>query len=154
MTQVGRISFGNLHPHVLGFDDLFRHLEKTLEQPVANSFPPHNIIKLDDTRYIVELAVAGFGKDDIEISVNDNQLVISGSKKEQTDTVTYLHKGIGTRAFTKTIRILDTVEVRGAEFRDGILRIGLENVIPENKKPRRIEIGSELTFNTPELLRG
>jgi len=67
--------------------------------------------------------------------------------------ITYLHKGIGLRAFAKTLKIADTVEVRGAEYKDGILRIGLENVIPENKKPRKIEIGKELKLHKQELLK-
>ena len=66
--------------------------------------------------------------------------------------MTYLHRGIGTRSFTKQLTIADTVEVRGAEFKDGILRVGLENVIPEHKKPRKIEIGNELKEFKPQLL--
>jgi molecular chaperone IbpA len=152
MTQVGRISFGNLYPTTLGFDEIFRHLERTLEQPVSQSFPPHNIIKLDDNKYVVELAVAGFSKEDIDITIEDNQLIITGNKTTSEENVTYLHKGIGTRSFTKTIRVLDTIEVRGAEFKDGILRVGLENIIPDHKKPRKVEISGELTFEQPQLL--
>jgi len=79
-------------------------------------------------------------------------LTIKGEKKEKDVDVTYLHRGIGTRSFTKQLTIADTVEVKGAEFKDGILRIGLENVIPEHKKPRKIEIGNELKEFKPQLL--
>lgn len=139
--------FGPLHNSTLGFDRFFDDVERMLKtdiQKMTSSFPPHNIIKLDDNRYLVELAVAGFSKDEIQITVEDGDLKIVGSKSSKEEIGAYLHRGIGTRAFTKTITIADTVEVRGAEFKDGILRIGLENVIPEHKKPRKVEIGNEL----------
>lgn len=145
--QLGHISFGPLQPNTLGFDRFFDDVERILKsdiQKINTSFPPHNIIKLDDNRYLVELAVAGFSKDEIDISVEDNTLTIKGEKAEKETGVQYLHKGIGTRSFTKSLTIADTVEVRGAEFKDGILRIGLENVIPDHKKPRKVEIGNEL----------
>jgi molecular chaperone IbpA len=121
-------------------------------QKTASNFPPHNILKLDDSRYIVELAVAGFSKDEIEISVEDGTLNVKGEKKEKETDIQYIHRGIGTRSFTKTLTIADTIEVKGAEFKDGILRIGLENIVPEHKKPRKIEIGSELKEFKPQLL--
>ena len=152
---LGRISFGPLAHTTLGFERFFDDVEKLLASDVAKvstSFPPHNIIKLDESRYIVELAVAGFSKNEIEISVEDGTLTVKGEKQEKESSVQYLHKGIGTRSFTKSLTIADTVEVKGAEFKDGILRIGLENVIPEHKKPRKIEIGSELKEFKPQLL--
>ena len=149
------LTFGPLHHATLGFERLFSDIEKmmvdnTLSKPVT--FPPHNILKLDDNRYIVELAVAGFSKDEIDISVNDGNLVIKGNKIEKEEKAEYLYKGIGTRSFTKTLRIADTVEVKGAEFADGVLRIGLENIIPDHKKPRKIEIGKKIAFAQAELL--
>ena len=98
---------------------------------------------------MVELAVAGFSKNEIEITVVDGLLTIKGDKNSQEDLekysadkldIVYLHKGISNLSFVKTIRIIDTVEVLGAEYEDGILRISLENVIPESKKPRKIDI--------------
>ena len=130
-------------------------MEKMLDSNVSktvSTFPPHNILKLDDNRYIVELAVAGFSRDEIDITVDDGNLVIKGEKEEKDTGIQYLHKGIGTRSFTKTLRIADTVEVKGAEFKDGILKIGLENIIPEHKKPKKIEIGTELKSFRPQLL--
>jgi molecular chaperone IbpA len=156
---VGRISFGPLAQTTLGFERFFDDVERLLASDVAkvsSSFPPHNIIKLDESRYVVELAVAGFSKDEIEITVEDGTLKIKGAKIEKDPepwrTQTYLHHGIGTRSFTKTLAVADTIEVKGAEFKDGILRIGLENIIPEHKKPRKIEIGSELKEFKPQLL--
>ena len=153
--MVSRISFGPLAHTTLGFENFFRDVEKLLDMDVSKtnpSFPPHNIIKLNDTHYVVELAVAGFSKDEIEITTQDGTLTIKGDKKEGQTDVQYLHRGIGTRSFTKQLTIADTVEVKGAEFKDGILRVGLENVIPEAKKPRKIEIGNELKEFKPQLL--
>jgi molecular chaperone IbpA len=152
---LGRISFGPLTTSTLGFERFFDDVERLLStdvQKVSTSFPPHNILKLDDNRYIVELAVAGFSKDEIDIEVADGTLTIKGEKKEKLDDLQYLHRGIGTRSFTKTLTVADTIEVRGAEFKDGILKIGLENIIPEHKKPRKIEIGNELKEFKPQLL--
>jgi molecular chaperone IbpA len=153
--MVGRISFGPLTHTTLGFENFFRDVEKLLDMDVSkvtSSFPPHNILKLDETHYVVELAVAGFSKDEIEITTQDGTLTIKGEKKDKEVEVMYLHRGIGTRSFTKQLTIADTVEVRGAEFKDGILRIGLENIIPDAKKPRKIEIGNELKEFKPQLL--
>lgn len=152
---LGRISFGPLQHTTLGYDRFFDEVEKLLSidsKTVTSNFPPHNIIKIDETHYLVELAVAGFSKDDIEISVDSGSLIIKGEKKEEQTNVQYLHRGIGTRAFTKKLTIADTVEVRGAEYKDGILKIGLENVVPESKKPRKIEIGTSLPDFKPQLL--
>jgi molecular chaperone IbpA len=148
-----RISFVPLYQSTLGFDKFFDDVEKLLTMDIQKStFPPHNILKLDDTRYIVELAIAGFSKDEIDISVNAGVLTVKGEKEDKESDVQYLHKGIGTRSFTKTITVADTIEVKGAEFKDGILRIGLENIIPEHKKPRKIEIGNDLKDFKLQLL--
>ena len=150
---VGRIAFGPLFHQTLGFEKFIHDVEGILNdtRPV-NNFPPHNIIKLDENKYVVELAVAGFGKDEIDIQVQENTLTIKGEKVEGTPNLEYLHRGIGTRSFTKTITIADTIEVKGAEYKDGILRVGLENIVPEHKKPRKIEIGNELKTFQPQLL--
>lgn len=154
MTRLS--SIGLLWPSTIGFDRFFSEFENILSEKdtrPSQTYPPHNIIKLDDDKYVVELAVAGFNKKDIAVKLVDGVLEIKGTKNPQEDTeVLYLHKGIGTREFVKTIRLADTVEVRGAEFKDGILRVALENVIPDHKKPRVIEISDELSFYKPELL--
>lgn len=144
------VSFGPIWPQTVGFDSIINELDALLNsQAPTSTFPPHNIIKLDDYQYIVELAIAGFNKQEVTITLKDGLLEIKGQKNPEAE-VQYLHKGIGTRSFIKTIKLADTVEVRGAEFKDGILRIGLENVIPESKKPRTIEIGDSLTLPVKE----
>jgi len=146
--------FTSLYPQFVGFDNIFNELERLVDgtAPTRNtSFPPHNIIKLDDNKYVVEMAVAGFGQDEVDVEIQDGILIVKGEKKDQAE-VDYLYRGIATRSFTKSIRLSDTIEVRGAQFKDGILKIGLENVIPEHKKPRKIEFSKELNFSNPKLL--
>ena len=146
--------FTALYPQFVGFDNIFNELERLVDgtAPTRNtSFPPHNIIKLDDNRYVVEMAVAGFGQDEVDVEIHDGTLVVKGEKKDQTE-VDYLYRGIATRSFTKSIRLNDSIEVRGAQFKDGILKIALENIIPEHKKPRKVEFSKELNFNNPKLL--
>lgn len=147
--------FTTLYPSFVGFDQLFNELERLAEGQTqrTSTYPPHNVLKVDDNHYVVELAVAGFSKDEITIEIDEDVLVVTGEKKEKSD-LDYVYRGIGTRAFTKTVRLKDTIEVRGAEFKDGILRIALEDVIPESKKARRIEIGESLSLpvSKPQLL--
>ena len=146
--------FTALYPQFVGFDNIFNELERLVDgtAPTRNtSFPPHNIIKLDDNKYVVEMAVAGFGQDEVDVELHDGTLIVKGEKKDQTE-VDYLYRGIATRSFTKSIRLNDSIEVRGAQFKDGILRIALENIIPEHKKPRKVEFSKELNFNNPKLL--
>ena len=146
-------SISALYPSYVGFDQLFTELEKLVGkgQTVQTSFPPHNIIKVEDNKYVVEMAVAGFSKDEIDIQLDEGNLVIRGEKNTK-DEANYVYRGIAARSFTKNIRLTDTMEVRGAEFKDGILKIGLENVIPDHKKPRKIEIGEKLLFSKPTFL--
>jgi molecular chaperone IbpA len=148
-----KLHLSTLWPATVGFDHFFNEVESLLNQAeTTSSFPPHNIIKVSDNHYVVELAVAGFSKDEISINIVGGILEIKGVKNNQDKDVQYLHKGIGARSFTKTIRLAETIEVRGAQFKDGILSIGLENVIPEHKKPRSIEIKDDLNFYKPEFL--
>lgn len=129
----------------LGYDSIAKEFDRLLNAPkIDDKYPPHNIIKLSEYSYVVELATAGFTKEEIDITVNDGTLTIKGSKTPDEEAVQYLHKGISSRSFTKSISIVDTVEVRDAKYEDGILYIFLENVIPESKKPRTIEIRSAL----------
>ena len=145
--------FTALYPQFVGFDNIFNELERLVDgtTPTRNtSFPPHNIIKLDDNKYVVEMAVAGFGQDEVDVELHDGTLIVKGEKKDQTE-VDYLYRGIATRSFTKSIRLNDSIEVRGAQFKDGILKIALENIIPEHKKPRKVEFSKELNFNNLEV---
>lgn len=138
MTLI-RSPFGTLLPTTVGFDRVFDAFENlVVDKP---SFPHHNIIKQDDNNYIVELAVAGFTQDEIDIEVNENKLHIKGSKVD-TETAIYLHRGIATRSFHKSITLANTVEVKGADLEHGILKVYLENIVPQEKKGKKIPIGN------------
>jgi molecular chaperone IbpA len=136
------VSFGPIWPSSVGFDNIIGELDALLNaQAPTSTFPPHNIIKVDDYNYIVELAIAGFNKQEVTITLKDSVLEIKGQKNPDREDTQYLHKGIGTRSFIKTIKLADTVEVVGsAEIENGILRVALCNVIPDSKKPRSIQV--------------
>ena len=105
-------------------------------------FPPYNIVKTGDFTYDVELALAGYSKDDITVDYADNVLTVKSIKKsdESKDEDGILHRGIAKRYFSKAFTIADDVEVKGAELKDGLLKISMERIVPEGKKPRSIDI--------------
>lgn len=114
----------------------------------SSGYPPFNLKKTDDNVYVIEMAVAGFGKHDIELTLEDNKLKIAGHTTLDTITddgvnQTFLHKGISDRPFTRTFTLADNVVVNNAKMVNGMLKIWLEHVIPEDKKPKRISIDSE-----------
>jgi molecular chaperone IbpA len=125
-------------PFFIGFD---RVLDRMHQTSVGQSnYPPYNIVKVDENNYTIDIAVAGFAEDELSIELKDGILYVEGKKKEDDKTV-YLHKGISTRQFRRSFTLSDTIVVRGADYNNGILYIDLENVIPEEKKPRKIAIG-------------
>lgn len=127
--------------HFIGFDDLFTRLEKSMTEATKLAmYPPYNLRKIGENKYVVELAVAGFTKSDIEVSLEDDVLRISGKTENQDPEGEVLHKGIAERAFLRTFSVADSVVVKNAQLVNGILKVFLENVIPESKKPKRIEI--------------
>ena len=123
----------------VGFDRMFDVFENMVTEKSA--YPHHNIIKTGQETYLVELAVAGFDDKDISIELEKNTLHIRGDKAEEQDPdFEYLHRGIATRSFHKTIQLADTIEIGDAVLENGILRLFLQNIIPEEKKPKRIPI--------------
>ena len=125
----------------LGFDHIFNELEN-VNRSSQDSYPPHNVVKEEDMQYVIELAVAGFGEGDITIEVKDHILTIEGSREKRREQEKYIHKGISARKFKKSFRLSEYTEVVGAELKDGILAIGLEVVLPEEKRPQTISINS------------
>ncbi len=124
----------------VGFDRLFEMLENGGMTGGSESYPPFNLEHDGEDRYRITLAVAGFGQDEIDITAQQNLLVVSGRKQENEDR-RYVHRGIATRSFERRFALGDYVQVKGAELRDGLLSIELVREIPEEMKPRRIEIG-------------
>ena len=143
MTLVPTTLFKDFDKFFVGFDDTYNRLAK-LHDDVTKfvpNYPPYNIKKVDDNKYIVEVAVAGFARQDIEITLDDNKLVISGNTTD--DTGNYLFKGIASRTFTRTFALDDHIEIKDAALLNGMLKIALERIIPEHKKPRKIKIADE-----------
>lgn len=135
-------AFSFPHSNFIGFDHLWDEIAR-LSQGVDQSFPKHNVVKHNDTKYAIELALAGYRREDIVVELKEGILVVSGADTlGQDPEKEYLHKGISSKRFTKSFRLSEHVVVDGADFVDGLLVIDLKVVIPEEKRPRLIPIGS------------
>ena len=138
--------FNQLRPFTVGYDNVFDRFESMFDNDhffsTTSNYPPYNTVKTGDYTYDIELALAGFGKKDIDVNYADSQLTIKSIKDEKAeeDADGVLHKGISKRQFSRTFTIADDVEVKGAELKDGLLKVSLEKIIPDSKKPRTIQI--------------
>lgn len=152
----GREMFAGFDKVFVGFDDQFNKLARIHDDLAKNipNYPPYNIKKTDDNKYVIEIAVAGFAKQDIEIELEGDKMVVKGSThSDDNDSMdNFLFKGISNRAFTRTFALDDQVEVKGAEMLNGLLRIALERIIPEHKKPKKVEIQEKGTDSGKQLL--
>ena len=143
MTNKALSIFNQLRPLSVGFDDVFNHFESMFDYDMINvsNYPPYNIVKTGDNKYDVELALAGFNKKDINVSVENGMLTIESKEDKSKDKDgEVIHKGISKRYFKKSFTISDDVEVKGAELKDGMLRVSMEKIVPEAKKLRTIDI--------------
>ena len=122
------------------FDNIFDSVFNLNES--NTSYPPYNILK-SDNNYTISLAIAGFSKDEIDISLQENELAIKGVAKDQDEKIEFLHRGIAGRNFERKFRLADTIKVSDASYEDGLLNIYLEREIPEHQKPRKIEINNK-----------
>ena len=127
-------------PYSIGFDNLFDRLFD-IDLESSSSYPPYNISKVDDNNYIIEMALAGFNKDDIEIELADSELTVRSKKRENSNKdVNLIHQGISHRTFNRKFTLSEEILVKNAEMKNGMLIIKLEKFIPENKKPKLINI--------------
>ena len=118
----------------LGFDHIFDELERVTSH-AKDTYPPHNVVKYDNNKYDIELAVAGFSKDDINIEIKEHILTIKGERGPRRDQELYVHKGISGRKFERQYRLSEYAEVTGADLTDGILTVSVEVILPEEKRP-------------------
>ncbi len=134
--------FTPLFRSTVGFDRLSRLLETGMLNEGESAYPPYNIVKLNDDQYRITMAVAGFTQDEIDITSKENQLLVQARAQERDDTkgVTYLHRGIAARAFERRFQLADHIKVEGAALENGLLTISLVREIPEEMKPRKIQI--------------
>jgi len=132
--------FAPFRRSTIGFDRLFDLLENSAVGQGGENYPPFDLLRLDDNHYRINLAVAGFGSDEIDIVAQQNQLVVTG-KKSDDDKSDYIHRGIANRSFERRFGLADHIKVTEADLKDGLLSIDLVREIPEAMKPKKISIG-------------
>jgi molecular chaperone IbpA len=136
-----QFDFAPLYRSTVGFDRLAQLMD-SVGGVDADGYPPYNIERLGDNEYRITMAVAGFAKDEFKIEVKETTLVVSGDKRPEDKQRVFLHRGIAARSFERRFQLADHVEVKGADFNDGLLHIDLVRNLPERMKPRTIAIGS------------
>jgi len=143
------IDLSPLYRSFIGSDHLAALVDAAARNEKQASYPPYNIELLGEDKYRITMAVAGFSQDNIEITVQENTLVVSGKNDAPKDEAErkFLHKGISERSFERKFQLGDNVKVLAADMEHGLLHIDLERIIPEAEKPRKIEIGSRLIEN-------
>ncbi len=135
------IDFSPLFRHSVGFDRMQRMLDSAARiESSANSYPPYNIEHVGEDGYRISMAVAGFGEKDLDVTVTENTLVVSGKLNEDAEDTKYLHHGIAGRAFERRFELADHIKVFGGSLVNGMLNIDLQREVPEEKKPRKIAI--------------
>ena len=145
MTNRALSIFNQLRPLSVGFDDIFNHFESMFDGNLSNvTYPPYNIVKVGNNQYNIEVALAGFNKKDINVTMENGILTIESVKDAQEEEVKdnegVLFRGISKRYFKRNFTVADDVEVKGAELKDGLLKISLEKIVPETKKLKTITI--------------
>ena len=132
-------NFNKLTPYAVGFDHIFDNLNRYVDNQQAQGFPPYNIRKEGDYNYVIEMALAGFGKEDIQVEIAENTLSIRSVKENSEDDETQ-YRGISFRRFERKFTLSDDLVVNNANLENGMLYIDIERIIPEEKKPRLIEV--------------
>jgi molecular chaperone IbpA len=140
-VYVNSLDIPQIHRFAVGFDRMFDELARTAGTLNSSNYPPYNIVRVSENEYEIEVAVAGFAEDELDVEIQNGELVVKGeSKATDVRTGNYLHQGIAARDFTRTFALADNVEVKGAAVKNGILTIKLEVFIPESEKPKKIAI--------------
>jgi len=134
-------NLNKLNPFVVGFDTVFKDLQEMVENKHIGGYPPYNIRQIDENNYVIELAVSGFSKSDIDITLEGNNLIVKGSVKESTiEEGTFLHKGIANRNFNREFKLADKIEIKDAELTNGMLKIWLQNPLKSQDLIKKISI--------------
>lgn len=141
MTRLQTLNIPNLHRASIGFDQMFNELERSFANtPNSQGYPPYNIAQINDDEYMISIAVAGFGMDNLEVTQDGNELQIEGKQPVGSEDTNYLHKGIGTRNFKRTFQLAEHVHVENATLELGMLNVHLVRDVPEELKPKSISI--------------
>ena len=141
MTRLQTLNIPNLHRASIGFDQMFNELERSFANtPNSQGYPPYNIVQINEDEYMISIAVAGFGMDNLEITKDGKILRIEGTSPKGDEDVNYLHKGIGGRNFRREFTLADHVDVANASLELGMLNVHLVRELPEALKPKKIDI--------------
>ncbi|NBO27840.1 MAG: hypothetical protein EBX47_09120 [Synechococcaceae bacterium WB8_1B_057] len=142
MTQLVRFDTNALNRALLGFDNLFTDFERRFANQINNNYPPYNILKTGENSYQLEVAVTGFAKDELTVEVDQDTLIIRGTKnRSETDIeVQYLHHGLASRDFNRAWPLAEYIEVGAVKIKNGVLTVNLDRIIPETLKPRTLTI--------------
>lgn len=141
MTQLTRFDTAALNRALVGFDRIFDDMERRFANQIGNNYPPYNIAKVGENRYQIDIAVTGFMKEEVAVTVEANELTIRGERKRtDDDAIEYLHRGLALRDFERTFTLAEHMKVLGASINNGILHIEIEREIPEALKPRVIDV--------------
>jgi molecular chaperone IbpA len=140
MTRLTTLDLPSFRRATIGFDQLFNELDRQFANSASQGYPPYNIAQLNDDEYVISIAVAGFGMDNLDITKDKNILRIEGTSPKGDEAVTYLHKGIGGRNFRREFTLADHVEVEGATLELGMLNIHLKRIVPTELQPKKIAI--------------
>ena len=148
MTRITTLDLPSLHRATIGFDRLFDEMERKFANSTnSTGYPPYNIAQLNDDEYMISVAVAGFGMDNLSIEKDKNILKIEGTAPKGDEEVNYLHKGIGGRSFRREFTLADHVDVVNAGLDLGMLNIHLKREVPEELQPKKIKINEGLTID-------
>jgi molecular chaperone IbpA len=140
MTQLQRFDTAALNRALVGFDRIFDDMERRFANQISNNYPPFNIAKVSENRYSIDIAVTGFHKDEVAVTIEANELTVRGERKRDDTEVEYLHRGLALRDFERTFTLAEHMKIQGASVQNGILHIEIEREIPEEMKPRIIDI--------------
>ena len=147
MTRLTTLDLPNFHRATIGFDRIFEQMERQFaNSPNGQGYPPYNIAQINEDEFMISLAVAGFGMDNLSIEKDNKLLTIEGTAPKGDEDVNYLHKGIGGRNFRREFTLADHVEVKSAGLELGMLNIHLVREVPEELQPKKIKINEGLTI--------
>ena len=147
MTRITTLDLPSIHRHFVGFDRMFEDMDRMFENSKGSGYPPYNVAQINDNEYMISIAVAGFGMDNLTIEKDKDVLKIDGTAPKGDDKVNYLHKGIGGRNFRREFTLAEHVDVKDANLELGMLNIHLVREVPEELQPKKIKINDGLTID-------
>tara|TARA_B100001093_G_scaffold510845_1_gene577512 strand:+ start:166 stop:627 length:462 start_codon:yes stop_codon:yes gene_type:complete len=148
MTRITTLDLPSINRHFVGFDQMFNEMDRMFENSAhkGTGYPPYNIAQINENEYMISLAVAGFGMDNLSIEKDKDTLKIEGTAPKGDEEVNYLHRGIGGRNFRREFTLAEHVDVHNAELKNGMLNVHLKREVPEELQPKKIKINEGLTI--------